>query len=531
MRFLLFLFVPSSLLFSTGFAENVLLFTIDSCRADRFGCYGYTEKTTPHIDTWAKSGTIFRNAYSTAAWTAPGLVSILSGLDPPTHGINNRDHMGSPDLVTLPKVFKERGFQVPNLNFFTFAPYYKHLGLPEIQRDYFGPQPGDELISWLQKNTGNSASSPFFLWYHTTMVHQPYNPDPADLSPFEAEQEKSPGIKAVMTGAIVPVGSTTFSPHDRPVIDQLYSAELRRVDRLFQRVLNILKDRDLLTKTLIILSADHGEELLDHGFVGHASTSLQAKLYEECLRIPLVISWPGKVPAHNVVTRRVSQTDIFPTVLQLFDIEIPDYLQGLDLLSSSEERPLFFESVIAGNQTTKEREKTWIRATIEGDYKYISTEELYNLKTDPFEKNNVLNQRPKTAKRLKQKLEAWLEEATALKKKIFPASPQIFSASGEGDCPGVFTPENGKSLDYDVHTGMILFDWSGDKETTYFIEYDIGRGDHYVAGTYEIDGNHQLLGPFPRELWENLKAWNPFKFRVSPKSEEPCWSPWVVFRF
>ena len=84
-------------------AGNVLLFTIDSCRADRFGCYGHWRETTPRIDAWAKTGVVFRNAYSTSAWTAPGLVSILTGLAPPTHRINNRDHMGFPEMPTLLK--------------------------------------------------------------------------------------------------------------------------------------------------------------------------------------------------------------------------------------------------------------------------------------------------------------------------------------------------------------------------------------------------------------------------------------------
>ena len=68
-------------------------------------------------------------------------------------------------------------------------------------------------------------------------------------------------------------------------------------------------------------------------------------------------------------------------------------------------------------------------------------------------------------------------------------------------------------------------------ETTYLVEYDIGVGDHHVAGTYEVQGNHQIMGPLPKELWTDLKAWNPFRIRISPKTEPPCWSRWVEFRF
>ncbi len=375
-------------------AQNVLLFTIDSCRADRFGCYGYTRKTTPNIDAWAKTGTLFRNAYSTSAWTAPGLLSILTGLYPPTHDVNNRDHMGSPDLLTLIKIFKERGYQVPNLNFFSFAPYYNNVGLSSVEHKYFGPNSGDELVSWLEKNAGLPKGKPMFVWYHTTLLHQPYNPASTDLPAPKEELQKSPGIRAVMTGAIVSKGSTQFKPEDRAILDSLYNAELRRIDRFFGRILDVLKQKMLLKKTLVILTADHGEELLDHGFVGHASTSLNAKLYEELVRIPLVLSWSGKIESNQRVLRRVNQTDVFPIILELLEIKVSDYVQGRNLFSNPAERPIFFESVIAGNQTTKEKEGIWVRAILKDDYKYISTGELYNLRTDPGETQNLVKAKP-----------------------------------------------------------------------------------------------------------------------------------------
>jgi arylsulfatase A-like enzyme len=520
---------------------NVLLLTVDSCRVDRLGCYGYGKNTTPAIDTWASTGTVFENAYSTASWTVPGLVSLLSGLYPPTHGVNNRDHTGSASLATLLKIFKNHGYEVPNLNFFTFAPYYANLGLPPIQREYFGPNYGDELLNWLERRSSGSEAAPFFVWYHNTMIHQPYNPDPADLSKPVAELQKSPGIRAAMTGAIVPKGSAEFAAADKPVLDELYDAELRRVDRLFAAVLARLREKRLLENTLVILTADHGEELLDHGFIGHASTSLEAKLYEELVRIPLIISWPGRVPAAKRTRARVSLTDVFPTVLRLCELAPPvsyqqlrgEELRGRDLFSPLTGRNIYLESVIAGNQTTKERENIWVLGILEGDYKYISTGELYNLKRDPREKSNLIREKPALAARLKRDLEEWRKACSSNSAPDADAHPKAVSESGGGgpDCPRIFTPEHEKTLDYDVHTGMLLFDWAGSMNVTYLVEYDIGVGDHHVAGVYEAQGNHQLLGPFTRELWGNLKAWNPFKIRVTPKSDRPCWSGWTVFYF
>lgn len=510
---------------------NVLLFTVDSCRADRFGIYGYEKARTPNIDRWAQTGTVFQNAFSVSAWTAPGLVSILSGLYPPTHGVNDRDQMGSPDLTTLVKIFREAGYAVPNLNFFTFAPYYRNLGLSPVDRQYFGGTEESPLINWLKAYAEDPERKPFFTWFHTTIVHQPYRPTPDRLPDTIENLEKSPGIKAVLNGAIVPSGSTSFSLADRKVLDTLYNAEVERVDSFFGEVLAILEEENLLDNTLVVFTADHGEELLDHGFVGHASTSLEAKLYDELIRIPLILSWPGKVPEGMTVAKPASQVDILPTLLRLSQIETEVTAQGIDLFSLIADRPIYVESVIAGNQTPRDRGHLWKRAIRRGAYKYISTGELFNLEEDPQEKNNLASGKPELVTRLKDELDRWLSDATSLGHKLFQENRQVYILPQGTKCPTIYTPENGKSLDYEIHTGALLFDWSGDVETSYEIEYDIGVGDHHVAGRYEVKGNHQLLGPFPRELWTNLKDWNPFKFRVSPKADVPCWSEWTEFNF
>ncbi len=510
-------------------AKNVLLITIDSCRADRFGTYGHEGRNTPVIDAWAKTGTLFENAYSTSAWTAPGLVSILTGLYPPAHGVNNRDHSGFDAVPTLPEILKQRGYRVPNLNFFTFAAYYTKLGLPPVARQYFGEQPGEELINWLEENARADSSAPFFVWYHNTMVHQPYNPPAEELPAPLDELQKRPAIRAVMNGAIVPVGSTRFEEGDEKVLNQLYQLEISRVDRFFRKVLELLEKRGLLNDTLIVLTADHGEELLDHGFVGHASTSLQAKLYEEIVRIPLIVSWPGRVPAGRRVKEMVSQIDVLPTLLNLLGIEPPALLHGRDLLGPQPPRPLFFESVISGNQTTKEHEGIWLRAIRQGDHKFISSEELYDLKSDPAEQINLAEQKPELTARLRSALKQWLRETLA--DRPSPDPTEVLLPLSTQACPSVFTPENGTTLDYDLHTGAILLDWTGHRNVRYLVQYDIGTGDHHISGVFEVQGNHQLLGPIHPELWTNLKAWNPFKIRVSPRQAKPCWSDWVRFEF
>ncbi len=535
--------VPTNLLVTTVvlmlagsqplFSRNLIIFSIDSCRADRFGIYGYDRDTTPNIDSWARTGTVFRNAYSTSAWTAPGLVSLLSGLYPPTHEVNNRDRMGSPDLVTLPKLLRQRGYEVPNLNFFTFAPYYVNLGLEGVERQYFSERPGDELLNWLTENLDSERTEPFFVFYHTTIAHQPYNPGDDALPAPREELEKRPAIRAVLNGAILPLGSTQFAAGDKETVNQLYDAEIRKVDLLFGSMLDVLKDKSALAETLIVLTADHGEELLDHGFVGHASTSLQAKLYEELIRIPLIFSWPGRVPVGRIEDGLATQIDVLPTVMSLLGWNPPETIEGVDLLEPlPTRRTLYFESVIAGNQTTKENEKLWVRAVRRGGFKFITTEELYDLRTDPLETTNLVEINSELAAQMRTEINAWVEASHQKAREIFQTQSRLYIPRGKTTrCPAIQMPSDGSVLSYDKHTGAVLLQWRGDLRTEYLVQYDIGTGDHHVTGVFPVHGNYQLLGPLNPELWTNLKAWNPFKIRVSPRAPRTCWSEWVTFEF
>ncbi len=517
---------------SASMAQNVLIFSIDSCRADRFGVYGRSPSITPNIDEWAKGGTVFRDAYSTSAWTAPGVVSILSGLYPPTHAVNNRDQTGSEDLLTLPKILLKENYRVPNLVFFSFSPYFRNLGMGPVEREFFGDPPGEELFNWLQKEGAREGAGPFFLWYHTTLAHQPYRPPSVFLTRPISEFEEREALRAIVNGAIVPVGSVQFQPEDRPLLEELYDGEIKRVDALFGRMLQALEDLGLRRDTLVVLTADHGEELLDHGFVGHASTSLQAKLYEELVRIPLIFSWPGKVPSGRVVSRPASQIDVLPSVLSLLERPVPTHFDGVDLFAETQpDRSLFFESVIAGNQTAREHEHIWLRAIRQGRYKFISSQELYDLERDPLETRNLVKEEPELAKRLAGELDAWLEAALAKRKQLFPTPPLRHSSAQPDQCPRILSPGNRQKLSYERYTGAIVLRWQGNMETSYQIEYDIGTGSHHVQGIFEVEGNHHVFGPLGVELWGNLKAWNPFKFRVSTKSSPPCWSGWVQFEF
>ncbi len=205
---------------------------------------------------------------------------------------------------------------------------------------------------------------------------------------------------------------------------------------------------------------------------------------------------------------------------------------------------ILLESSIAGNQTTKEREDLWLRGIRTDRIKYIqelkgekiTKEYLFDLRRDPREEKSLATFRKSEVARFRRQVAEMLKQNQALRQKYLPAEAESkvegrrSKVEVQVQCPAMEMPEPEQTLDYHLHTGAMLFQWRGAPNAEYVIEYDIGVGDHHVAGQYEAKGNYQILGPFPPELWISLKAWNPFKIRVAYKGTQ-CWSEWRTFYF
>jgi len=194
-----------------------------------------------------------------------------------------------------------------------------------------------------------------------------------------------------------------------------------------------MKKWGILDNTVIIVTSDHGEELFEHGFIGHASTSLNAKLYDEIIHIPLIIWWPKKIK-HRVVDELVQQIDVMPTILDMLGLPIPEGVQGYSLLPSIQGnpannlRPVFCETILGGYQSTKEMEDIKLRCVRTKEWKLIYTNtltsnvssggldegkyELYNFSSDPKEERNIFENHPEVAKELKKKLFQWIVTTT-----------------------------------------------------------------------------------------------------------------------
>src|SRR3989339_2069338 len=414
---------------------NILLFTIDACRPDHFGCYGYNRNTTPNIDKIASEGVLFTHAFSQSAWTTPGMISIFTSLYPPTHGVDAKDRTLRENVLTLPKVLKGSGYVAPVLPKFVDIPNYWHLGFDVVDKERFQAEEGEDLLKLLEAYKDQR----FFMWYHYHGVHLPYNPkNPYDkifqediFSGISADTE---AVSVVKKKSVIKNNSINFDNTDKKVAVALYDGQLRQLDDYMGQLTEKMKKWGILDNTVIIITSDHGEELFEHGFIGHASTSLNAKLYDEIIHIPLIIWWPKKIK-HRVAGERVQQIDIMPTILDVLGIPPSEGLQGYSLLPSiqgkpaNNSRPVFCETILGGFQSTKEMEDIRLRCVRTNEWKLIYTNtptsivssgglddgkyELYNLSNDPKEERNIFDNHPEVAKELKKKLFRWIETTTS----------------------------------------------------------------------------------------------------------------------
>ncbi|HYN21121.1 MAG TPA: sulfatase, partial [Thermoanaerobaculia bacterium] len=398
---------PESSLRLAGGAKgwNVVFLTVDTLRADRLGAYGYTgwpnHPNSPKLDAQLSSGVLFERAQAQRSETWPSLASLLTGLYPRGHGVVENGY-GFPDgLPTLPKLLHAAGYQTGA--FLSNMCKANHQGWDAFNCS--GGRDGKAVqgaLEWAGKLEGEK---PFFLWVHLFGAHSPYY-NGGDL----ASRELDPGyegplgtkkwqLNRVMTEKL------PLSERDVRQLDALYDAAVMGSDRLAGSLLDGLRSTGRLERTLLVISADHGEELYDHnGYLYHACS-----VYQTGLHVPLGIAAPGLIPAGARVLQVVELIDVMPTVLSLLGLAAPveqhgrslvPYLEGKD----SPARPAFSEYGSAPLQTVVEDrwklvynpegfQPICIPDAPPGHYP-IGQSELYDLAQDPGETRNLAAGQP-----------------------------------------------------------------------------------------------------------------------------------------
>jgi arylsulfatase A-like enzyme len=331
---------------------NLILISIDTLRADHVGAYGYGRPTTPAIDRFAKDSVLFETCIAHAPTTLASHGSILTSLLPIHHGASiARKSSLAKGVKTLAEVLRDGQYRTASFN--GGIQLDAIYGLDRGFDRYVSAQPddarasvlaGDEnrmqvgvdrALSWL-----GESDEPFFLFLHSYEIHHPYTPDEKILDTVADPYTGDLGnVIEVSLLEAVNRQQKSLGPGDLEHIIGAYDAELRSVDNALKVFFAELELRGLYDRTMIVITSDHGEEFGEHGSVGwHSHT-----LFDELLRVPLIVKYPESRHAGMVVETQVRGIDLAPTVLSALGLPIPAAFAGeaLDLeIAGVYDRPL-----------------------------------------------------------------------------------------------------------------------------------------------------------------------------------------------
>ena len=311
--------------------RDVVVLMIDTLRADHVGAYGYARDTTPHIDALAAEGVVFERAYAAAPWTLPSVVSLMTSTFPCEHGVVVDGQQLALRLVPLAERLRANGYATANFHANAYAGSISGLdrGFQVSEaRDYTD---GERVGRWLDTL---GSEQPFFLYVHNIEPHTPYKAPAGEVERFAPVSAMTRDRVNGLLGRFQalgrtdwsggrPPGTTDVGPEQAEVLAELaglrdeivalYDADVRHADARIGSVLDALRSRGRLARAIVVLLSDHGEEFLEHGYWQHDQS-----LYEELVRVPLVLRVPG-APGGRRVATPVALVDVVPTLAELLD--------------------------------------------------------------------------------------------------------------------------------------------------------------------------------------------------------------------
>jgi arylsulfatase A-like enzyme len=380
---------------------NVIVVGIDTLRPDHLTCYGYERATSPNIDELAASGVLFENTISQAPWTAPAFATVFTSLYPSQHGSMGVRSKVRSSVPTLATMLKEYGYATGAI---INAPALKpEFGLSR-GFDFYDMTPLDgrigdgttrDALEWIDEHSGG----PFFIFVHYFDPHIPYAPPPGYDDLF------NPGYEGRIKNPFDLEGFSLARPRlfeelkvltadDWAEVIDLYDGEIVYVDSAFGDLVRGVEERGLRDNTVIIMLSDHGEEFFEHGAFEHGHS-----LYDELIRVPLVVSMPGRVSEGIRVRNQVRLLDVTPTVFDLIGlppqphfegVSLVPYLTGQGSVEAAADKLLpphiaFSEAIRLGTEK---------KAVTARPHKFIydivsAQKEFYNLDADPGETHDV----------------------------------------------------------------------------------------------------------------------------------------------
>jgi len=353
---------------------NIIFIVIDTLRADHLESYGYALGNSSRLYTFGKHSVIFDRAYSQSAWTKPSVASLLTSLEPRDHGIIDWENQMTDDKLTIAEVLKDAGYDTEAyIGHHALEPKFNnfHQGFDVFDTSAFkewgSPHKiasADRLSNLAIKAVKKNRENPYFLWLHYFDPHDDYMLHKRfDYGPFDQHR---------------------------------YDSEIAFTDHHLGRLFTILHERKAYKDTIVVVTADHGEEFMDHGHNRHTH-----QMYDEVIRVPLMIRAPQVEPGH--VEEAVAGVDIPTTMLRLVGVDVPESFTGRPLPVVDEaflldpKHPVFSET----------RREVNRQAVVVDGWKLIEdkvkkTYQLYDLRMDPKEKFNQSKKMPRKRSELQQ---------------------------------------------------------------------------------------------------------------------------------
>lgn len=431
-----------------GVFSNVLFIIINSVRADHLSLYGYPRMTAPNITAFATEGVVFSNAIAQGTWTKPAIASLLTSLPISKHGVTGLGDVLRGGVKLIPERLQEKGYRTACISAnewisppFGFGrgieymsvsskgkliqlalgriittlclrspalfPLCKACGSADRFLEGDASRPAartaedltEEAIRWAEEH----REEPFFLYLHYNDPHFPYEPPPPYGRTFLKQQKSIRAMPPICDGLEPLDRCTELSKEEREELVGLYDGSIQYVDHWIGRLLNALKAMDLYEKTLIVLTADHGQEFYEHGGWGHGNS-----LFEETIRVPLVVKFPGGSYKGRYVEAPVGHVDIGPAVLEVLGLEARESGEGSVLvkLASGDDSTGFENYVISeidpldgryGVALRGERYKLIVLWSRSEKFTY-----LYDLVEDPREERDVGREHQEIVRHLEQ---------------------------------------------------------------------------------------------------------------------------------
>ncbi len=375
--------------------KNVVFVLVDTLAARHLGAYGATNSPSPNIDKLASGSVLFERAYSPAPWTKPAVASIFTGVMPSTHGVLSIDDILGSEEKTLAEYFKENNFSTagfvthtlisPELGYAQGFDSYETIPFKgNVHNVVSSEKVTNMAIQWM-KNQNRDQKNPFLLFVHYFDPHNNYHQHPD----FDRTSWYNGPLKSGMDIRELRNKIPEMTPDDIRFLKGLYDEEIGFTDRNIGRLLSTLDELEIADDTIVVLTADHGEEFLDHGAIGHSRT-----LYDELIHVPLIVKIPGQSKPQKI-KEPVSTMDLLPTLLDLFSFKGDSKLQGVSLRAALTAgvgqggRDIYSEVDFRSSAI-----KAYKIGLIQDNFKVVldktdSSLELFNLSSDPKEQKNL----------------------------------------------------------------------------------------------------------------------------------------------